>query len=185
MSAACAYCAGGHRHPQFVSLLVDGRLSPQQLASEDASVHVDYSRQPMANLACHQRRRRYRPGPKTTKALAPHIVHAVIVGPFFGAAALFARVLKARCRRWPQSIRGAVRLARRWHELDHARQAGARVRVWAADQHVAEMERVVAHVWQGEGEADNKQQQQLEQAARVLIAAAAAAAAKPALVHAS
>lgn len=166
--AHCTHCADGTPHEQFVSLLFDSRLAPAELmsnATPPASSSWDYSRQPLVNLSCHRRLRRFRIGPKATKHLAPHIQHALIIGPFLGGASLFVRLMKDRCRRWKQKLAGSVLLARKWHRLDKARQQGTRVHVYQPDiQGHKEMLASVLDVRMAETE-----RQALLQAARALI----------------
>lgn len=170
----CTHCLFGTAHEQFVSLLFDSRLSPERLMETGAppgSSCWDYSRQPLWNLSCHRRLRRFRIGPKATKHMAAHITHALVVGPFYGGAALFVRLMKDRCRRWQQKLAGSVLLASAWHELDADRQQGRHVHVYGSDisGHKEMMEQAL--VWLTKDEADKLA---LEQAARVLIAATAA-----------
>jgi hypothetical protein len=155
-SCCCTRCSQpGKRHEQFVSLLFDSRLTPADMMAKGgmppASYAWDYSRQPLVNLCCHRRMRRYRIGPKATKHNAPYWKHAVVIGPFHGGACLFVRLMKARCRRWRQ------------------KQAGRPVKVYHADieGHKEMMESVLQDLDRDE---DDPERRALEQAARALIA---------------
>jgi hypothetical protein len=169
-ATTCKYCVERVPHPQFVSLLIDGRLTPADLLSArgppSGSVLWDFSRQPLVNLNCHARKRRYRIGPKASKFMAPYIRHALVIGPFHGGASLFVRVLKDRCRRWRQKMTGSVALARRWHLLDPTRQRGVHLRVFASEKIKEVIKSAVSN--------SNDDSDSLEQAARMLVAAAAA-----------
>ena len=167
---SCEYCASRAEHPSFVSLLFDSRLTPAEMLAPGgmppSSYVFDYSRQPLVNLCCHRRQRRYRIGPKATKHNAPHWQLAVVIGPFYGGACLFVRLLKARCRRWRQKLKGCVALAQAWPALDAKRQRGRPVRVFHADieGHREMFESVLQE------EEDGTERLALEQAARALIA---------------
>ena len=172
-ATTCKYCIKGTTHPSFVSLIFDGRLTPADLMAPrgppPGSTLWDYSRQPLQNLHCHARRRRYKIGPKTSKRMAPYVQHAIVLGPFCGGASLFVRLMKEKCRRWKQKLAGSVALANMWHLLDAKRQRGKRVRTFVADidGHRDMMESVL------EEEQNIVDKEALEQAARVLIAASA------------
>lgn len=179
-TTTCEYCLSGTPHPQFVSLLFDSRLSPDDLMAgpPPATVQWDYSRQPLVNLNCHARKRRFRIGPKSTKQMAPFIQHAMLIGPFYGGASIFVRVMKSKCKRFKQKLVGAVAMARRWHSIDDGRQRGARVRVMIA--HIKGHMNMMKQVLMDAEENNDKYSGALEQYARTLVAAAASASASTA-----
>lgn len=132
----CPHCRDGTLHPQFVSLLCDGRLTLHELLHQpraSTSTYWDFSRQPLWNLRSHNRERRFRIGPKATKHTAPHHRNELIIGPFFGNACLFVRTIKERSRKFRSRIARGVRLAQVWHLVDPT-QRSEPLCVWGSDQ---------------------------------------------------
>lgn len=125
----CLFCARAEPHPQWVVLLSDARVPPSALGESGLVSAWDFTRQPAWTLRCHNRERRFRLGPKGTKAGAPHHRNTLVLGPFRRHAAVFLRVLARKSRRLANRVARGLALAARWHEVDPA-QGGQRVRAF-------------------------------------------------------
>lgn len=136
---ACVHCDTGARHPQFACLLSSvppAGSVPVRVGKRDASAHTsswDSDCQPVWQLKCHNRDRRYVRGAKATKFGAPHHKNALVIGPFTCNAKAFVRVMKANNRKLKNRIVRGVRLAQVWHLIDPQQGAAQPLRMWCPD----------------------------------------------------
>ena len=101
---------------------------PERLLATAAS-EWDYSRQPLVNLRCHNRERRWRAGPKHTKKGAPHHHNTLVFGPFRRGACVFRRLVKGRHSAFRERALRGIRLAHIWHMIDDDDGSPSRVRI--------------------------------------------------------
>lgn len=125
--SACAHCDAKAAHPQFACLLSS---TPPPGTDGVHTSSWDSDRQPLWQLKCHNRDRRYVRGAKATKFGAPHHVNALVIGPFTANADAFVRVMKANNRKFKNRLVRGVRLAQLWHHVDAAQGASVPLRIW-------------------------------------------------------
>ena len=68
----CVFCRDGLKHPLFVYIAYD-RRTPIRKINKKQQLHFSSSSSPFHDIECQKRTAGYRPGWKSTKAIAPYL----------------------------------------------------------------------------------------------------------------
>jgi hypothetical protein len=118
VSLPCIYCVYRQflRHPKFVYLLSDSRLSQDSGELLKGPQHIGLATHPYLRLRQHNREKGYHTGAKPTNLHGPYWQLEIIIGPFYTKGKAFRQEWRESARGMESRYRHAYHMVCEWNK---------------------------------------------------------------------